>query len=44
MVLGVARCQGKFRNIGVWVEMERLGEVALVLEEERDDGHNKVEG
>ena len=33
MILGVARCQGKYRNIGVWVEIYHLGEVALVPEE-----------
>ena len=31
-VLGVARCQGKCCNIGVWFEIDRLGEVALVPE------------
>ena len=33
MVLGVARRQGKYHNIGVWVEIDRLGEVVLVPEE-----------
>ena len=32
MVLGVSRCQGKCCNIVVWVEIDRLGEVALVPE------------
>ena len=40
MVLGVARCQSKFRNIGVWVEIDCLGEVALVPEE----GHSVRKG
>ena len=40
MVLGVARCQGKCRNIGVWVEVDRFGEVALVPEE----GHSVSKG
>ena len=33
MVLGVARLQGKFCNVGAWIEIDRLGEVALVPEE-----------
>ena len=33
MVIGVARRQGKCRNIGVWIEIDRLGEVVLVPEE-----------
>ena len=32
MVLGVARRQGKCSNIGVWVEIDLLGEVSLVPE------------
>ena len=40
MVLGVARRQGKYRNIGVWVEIDCLGEVALVPEE----GHSVSKG
>ena len=40
MVLGVARRQGKCCNIGVWVEIDCLGEVALVPEE----GHSIGKG
>ena len=42
MVLGVARYQGKYRNIGVWVEVDRLGEVALVPEEGHSVGKGSV--
>ena len=40
MVLGVSRRQGKCCNIGVWVEIDRLGEVALLLKE----GHSVGKG
>ena len=40
MLLGVARRQGKCCNIGAWVEIDRLGEVALVPEE----GHSVGKG
>ena len=40
MVIGVARRQGECWNIGAWVEIYRLGEVALVPEE----GHSVGRG
>ena len=40
MVIGVAMRQGNCCNIGAWVEIDRLGEVALVPEE----GHSVSKG